>query len=235
MSERRQAPGSFEARRQQGRATAHTLQDAAEAKGDPLAWFDDLYKAAGDDPAAIPWAKLEPHPGLMEWVARSGHLHEGRAIDVGCGLGDNAEFLDEAGYDVTAFDLSRTAVEWARRRHQKSHVTYAQADLFALPGDWLGAFDLVHETYTLQALGADIRRAAMGHIASLAAPGGTVLAICRARGDDEAVDGPPWPLAQRELGAFTHAGLEQVSIERFTVTRDRAIAHFRATYRRPAG
>ena len=55
-----------------------------------IGWFDALYRAAGDDCAQVPWADLEPHPVLAEWIARSGNLHEGKAIDVGCGLGGPA-------------------------------------------------------------------------------------------------------------------------------------------------
>jgi len=218
--------------RSAARVLADNVQKSAQAAGDPLAWFDELYLAANGDPALVPWAKLEPHPVLAEWIGRSGHLHEGSAIDVGCGLGDNAEYLDEAGYDVTAFDLSQTAIDWARRRHPATAVSYHQADLFNLPSIWRGAFTLVHECYTIQALDAEIRRTAMAHIAALVAPGGTLLVICRSRAEDETAEGPPWPLARSELEPFVAAGLEQTSFEHLTVTQDRPIPHFRATYRR---
>lgn len=222
--------------RQSGNAAhqlADSIQRSADERGDRLAWFDELYRAAKGDTALVPWAKLEPHPALAEWIARSGHLHEGAAMDVGCGLGDNAEYLSEAGYDVTAFDLSATAIDWARRRHPATRVAYHSADLFDLPAAWRGAFGLVHECYTIQALEADIRPGAMAQIASLVAPGGTLLVICRSRQDHESAEGPPWPLSSAELSPFVDAGLEQTGLERLTVTQDRTIAHIRATYRRP--
>ena len=54
------------------------------------------------------------------------------------------------GFRVTAFDLSPRAIAWARPRFPQ--VEFMAADLFAPPPDWNGAFDLVHECYTLQAL-----------------------------------------------------------------------------------
>jgi len=225
---------SFADRRADARASASELQATAEATGEDLAWFDQLYKAAGEDPARVPWADLEPHPGLAEWIGRSGMLYEGRAIDIGCGLGDNAEALSDAGYDVTAFDLSQTAISWAKQRFDHTRVDYRTADLFALPDEWTGSFDLVHECYTIQALKHDFRKRAFAAIAALVAPGGSLLVICRSRPDDVEVDGPPWPLSRAELTAFEHHGLIEKSCQEFTVQKpDRAVPHFRVMYSRP--
>ena len=225
---------SFADRRAAAREKSGKLQARAEAAGNDLAWFEELYKAAGDDPAKVPWADLEPHPGLAEWIGRSGMLYEGRAIDIGCGLGDNAEALSDAGYDVTAFDMSQTAVNWATQRFDKTRVDYHTADLFAVPDEWAGAFDLVHECYTLQALKHDFRKRAFAAIASLVAPGGSLLVICRSRPDDVEVDGPPWPLSRAELATFEDHGLVQRSCQEFTIDRpDRSIPHFRVMYTKP--
>lgn len=222
---------SFAERRAAGRARAGTLQARFEAGSDRQGWFDALYEAAGDDPAQVPWADLEPHPGLAEWIGRSGQLHESRAIDIGCGLGDNAEALSAAGYDVTAFDLSAKAVEWARRRFEHTRVTFRQADLFELPEEWQGGFDLVHECYTIQALTGDLCEKAFAAIAGLVRPGGLLLVICRSRPDDVEPEGPPWPLSKRELARFLGHGLSEVHTQRFDVVEPgRTIPHFRAQF-----
>ena len=224
---------SFEERRARARERAGKLQAAAEAGGDDLAWFDLLYDAAGDDVAQVPWADLEPHPGLAEWIGRSGMLHEGRAIDIACGLGDNAEALSDAGYDVTAFDLAQKAIDWAKQRFPKTCVDYRQANLFDLPLEWQGAFDLVHECYTIQALKHDFRRLSFGAVANLVAPGGKLLLICRSRGDDQEVEGPPWPISRAELAVMADFGLTERTVEEFTVDKgDRKIPHIRILYSR---
>ena len=108
--------GDFAERRAAARERAGRLQRDMAEKNDGLAWFEALYEAADGDPAQVPWADLAPRSALAEWLAREDRRHRGRAIDIGCGLGDNAEGLATAGYDVTAFDLSETAVAWARAR-----------------------------------------------------------------------------------------------------------------------
>ena len=58
---------------------------------------------------------------------------------MGCGLGYDAEFVASLGFTTTAFDISATAIEMARRRHVRTDVDYQEADLLALPNSWLKA------------------------------------------------------------------------------------------------
>lgn len=221
----------FAAKRKRARESTGLMHADAEARGEPLAWFDEVYRRADGDPAKVPWADEETHPGLAEWIARSGTIHEGCALDVGCGLGDNAEALSAAGYDATAFDLSPIAVDWARKRFPDSPVTYVTASLLDLPGEWLNKFDLVHETYTLQALQSAEREAAFPAIASLVAPAGRLLVICRIRDDDAVVEGPPWPLTRDELMRFETLGMVARAYQSFSVMDDgHKVDHVRAVF-----
>lgn len=226
----------FMARRMQARKRLDTLVGGAGETGiDRLAWFDKVYELAGDDAAQVPWADLEPKGPLVRWLADYPAPADGArfAIDVACGLGDNAEALATAGYEVTAFDLSARAIDWARQRFPQTRVNYVAADLFDFPHHWARAFNLVHETYTIQALNGDLRRKAIQRIALLVAPRGRLLVICRGRDDDEAAEGPPWPLSRAELAAFGEEGLEQVRFDDFLEVRDRPIRHFMVEYKRP--
>ncbi len=197
-------------------------------------WFEGVYELADGDPAGVPWADTEPRAPLVRWLAKqSVDQLQGHAIDVACGLGDNAEALSTAGFETTAFDFSRKAVAWAKERFPESKVKYEVADLLDLPRDWLSAFNLVHETYTVQALQGDMRRKAIGAIARLVAPRGRLLVITRARDEGEAVEGPPWPLDRTEVAAFEKYGLDLVRLDDFEEERDRPIRHFLAEFHRP--
>ena len=195
-------------------------------------FFDGIYREAGRDANTIGWADLAPKPELAEWLAD--HPGEGqRAVDVACGLGDNAEAMAEAGYDVTAFDYSARAVAWARERFPGSAVDYRVADLSELPEDWRGGFGLVNECYTLQALPPDTLAWTVPAIAALVAPGGTLLVYSRWREEGAAVDGPPWPLEREQLDAFSEHGLARQSRHDFTLRKDvRAIPHVFDVWRR---
>lgn len=219
--------------RDEARKASLELQERFTAGGQPLGWFDALYALAGGDPERIPWANAAPRARLSQWLADNPPTSPRRAIDIGCGLGDNAELIAAAGWDVTAFDLSPTAAEWARRRFPASTVNYCAADLFGLPPEWRGAFDLVHETYTLQALPPEMLAAAMSSLAALARPGGVVLVIARARDLEEERPGPPRPLAREELAPFLAAGLMELRFEEFHDNSVEPIRHFLIEYVKP--
>ena len=200
---------------------------------DRQTWFQTVYDTADGDPAQVPWADLAPHPLLADWL-RSNPLDAGQAVlDIGCGLGDNAEAFAKQGGHVTAFDLSETAIAWAKRRFPDTDVTYSAADLFAAPAEWASAFDLVHECYTVQALRGLDRARAFEKIAGFVRPGGHLLVITRSRAPSADVGGPPWPLDRDELDGFAQFGLKLSSLDEIiTAKEDREIPHFRALFRR---
>lgn len=208
----------------------HKREGGVTADPQRREWFEAVYELAGDDPAGVPWAGLAPHPALAQWVeGRS--LAGVRALDVGCGLGDNAEALARAGAEATAFDLVARAIAWAKRRFPGSAVTYVAADLFDAPPEWRGAFDLVHELYTLQALPAALLPQAARALASFVAPGGTLLVISRAREEGQDVAGPPWPLTSAQIESLAVDGLRLASLDDLPAS-ETAVRHWRAEFRR---
>jgi SAM-dependent methyltransferase len=180
------------------RTHAQSLAKSYLAQGDPTGWFDALYIQAHGDEGKIPWADLKPNPNLVSWLERKSAKWN-RSLIVGCGLGDDAEELARRGCRVTAFDISKTAVDWCRRRFPNSPVDYHAADLLNPPSDWKNAFDFVFECYTLQVLPPGMRRAAADRLAEFVAPGGKLLIVCRGREETDPEGGMPWPLTRVEL------------------------------------
>jgi SAM-dependent methyltransferase len=188
--------------------------------------FEELYRAAAAGGVDVPWDRGTPSAALVAWAgSRRGDGQ--RAVVVGCGYGRDSEFLASVGFDTTAFDVSPTAVATARERHPDSPVTYEVADLFGLPAHWPAAFDLVLESHNVQSLPRELHAAAAAAVASLVAPGGTLLVLAAA-GDGRAA-GPPWPLTRAEIDAFAVGGLTAVSVDE--VVTD-GVARWQAEFRR---
>lgn len=165
--------------------------------------FESIYCEASGDASRIPWSDGHANPALVAWldvVAPSVVRCGARIAVVGCGLGEDARELIHRGYDVTAFDISSTAVDWARKLDPANSACYVHADLFDPPARWRHRFDLVVEIYTIQALPPATRGGTMTALGGLVSLHGHLLAICRGAetpvGDD---DGPPWALTRGEL------------------------------------
>ena len=183
-------------------------------RGDPLGWFDALYKEAEGNTEKIPWADLEPNIYFREWAQETGLSGDGRtALVVGCGLGDDAKFLDDLGFKVTAFDISPTAIEWARRLYNDEAITFLVADLFDPPKEWYQAFDFVLEIYTIQPLPLEMRPKVIDAIANFVKLDGRLVVITRGREDDEEPVELPWPLSRLDLSRFETNGLRQIDFQ----------------------
>lgn len=197
---------------------AGELASQAFADGEPTAWFDRLYAEAATGEVSMPWDRDAPQDLLRSW-AEAHHLDGAgrRAVVVGCGLGADAEYLAARGFATTGFDIAGTAVRLARERHPETRVDYRVADLLALPEDWRGAFDLVVEIFTIQALPDPPRDRVMAAVRALVAPGGTLLAVAfRAVEGDDPEQGPPYPL--------TRATMEELAGDSLTVVRAEELA-----------
>lgn len=178
----------------------------------PTGWFEDLYAEAEAGTASVPWDQPHPQPHLVEWASQAPHGLGRSALVVGCGYGRDSEFLASLGYDVTAFDISPTAIAAVQARYPDSKVSYVVADLLDPPAAWHRAFDLVVENMTVQALPVSLHASAISRVASLV--GSTLLVLAVARDEGPAPDGPPWPLTPSEVLAFETDGLTARRVHR---------------------
>ena len=151
-------------------ASAETVRPAARSPRDPEAvgeFWDQRY--AGQ--SAL-WSG-QPNGALVSEIRG---LRPGRVLDVGCGEGADAVWLAGQGWDVTALEVSRVALDRAAREAELrgATVNWVHSGLVeaALPPE---SFDLVSAQYP-----ALLRTA--GNTAELAllqavAPGGLLLAV----------------------------------------------------------
>src|SRR4051812_46373974 len=213
---------------------ARAIIESHYKQNDPIGWFEALYSTAKGDVSQIPWADQKPNHNLTRWLDRERTAGANRsAMVVGCGLGDDAEELARRGFVVSAFDIAQSAIDWCTKRFPASPVKYAQADLLRLPAQWIGAFDFVFEAYTIQALPRSLRPQAIAAVASLVAPRGELLIICRGRKANEDDVSLPWPLTHEEMTLFESQGLQRVSFKNyFDDERDPPIRRFRALFRK---
>jgi SAM-dependent methyltransferase len=112
-------------------------------------------------------------------LVESGDLQPGRAIDLGCGEGDNAIFLAQHGFQVTAVDFSPAAIAKARAkvRAAGTDVDFVIDDLTRL-ARIEGKFDLLVDYGTFDDLSTKDRAAYVDQVASLAKPGARFLLWC---------------------------------------------------------
>lgn len=206
--------------------------DAANQQ-DPSGWFEPLYAEAQGNTAQVPWAKNQAHPYLQQWLEAYPPQTEGKAALVtGCGLGDDAELLASIGYQVTAFDISPTAIAWCQQRFPESTVKYQVGDLFNLDSNWQHKFDFVFECRNIQALPLDVRSQVIKSIAPLVAKDGTLLVVTRHRDNNTVPEGPPWALSDDELSQFIESGLTEVRCDRFWEGEQIKVEQYRIEYRR---
>lgn len=112
-------------------------------------------------------------------VTEAGGLRPGRALDLGCGEGADAHWLAEQGWQVTAVDISRVALQ--RAAAATTHdITWQCSDVSITPPP-ADCFDLVSGQYfhLLRQPG----HAAMRALLQAVAPGGTLLISGHELGD----------------------------------------------------
>ena len=172
------------------------------------AWFDGLYSEHKDNFDNIPWARQDVNPLLKSYLQEQ-KVHKGIALVIGCGLGDDARAIEEAGYDVVAIDVSQTALDLAKSRFEKSTITFEKQDIFDMPQKYHHHFDFVFEAFTIQSLPVEFREKMIKAVTNTIKDGGKILLVAHQR--ERLFPGPPWPLEAHEVEYFKNHGLKEIS------------------------
>ena len=205
-----------------------------QENNDPTGWFDSIYKSANGDHTKVFWADLEPSPYLVSWLEKNPiNKPSKRACVIGCGVGDDAEALSEFGFEVTAFDISVTAIELCKNRYKDTKVNYVVADLFDYPKEWFEKFNVVYECNTIQVLPGDYRIKARIAMSSLICKDGYILVSCRSRNEGEKENAIPLPLTKGEMDEFVNSDkLKEISFLAYDDEQIPSVPHFFGIYQR---
>jgi len=196
-----------------------------QAHNKASAWFEDLYRNNKETQENIPWARQAVNPLLQSYLDDE-KVHQGKALVIGCGLGDDAMALAEAGYEVTAIDVSQTALDLAQARFPDANITFKKQDIF----EYAIQFDFVFEAFTIQSLPVEFREKMIKAVAGTVSKGGKLLLVAHKR--EEMFDGPPWPLTPKEVDLFKEEGLTELSHTLHTEESKISNTRFRVLYKK---
>jgi len=205
------------------------MQNSMQPHNEATLWFNELYKKYKNNHQDIPWARLKVN-SLLETYINSKDSHSGKALVIGCGLGDDARALEIAGYDVVAIDVSEAALESARERFDDSKVRFVKQDIFEMPEAYSEYFDFVFEAFTIQSLPIVFREKMIKSIINTIDVNGELLVVAHKKEKDFA--GPPWPLQEDEINLFSLHGMKEISNEIHNEDSHISSKKFRILYRK---
>jgi len=112
---------------------------------DKLGGWDKVYRELKTED--LPWNAGKPDSDLVR-LMESGVIPPGPVLDLGVGPGHDAAFLAQKGFDVTAIDISPTALALARKTARaggvESRIEFREEDVLELKSK-PGAFSFVYD------------------------------------------------------------------------------------------
>ena len=119
----------------------------------------------GSNPESVPW--------LMHWLHLVPPAGCRRALDVGCGSGQNTKLLLDQGFTVTAIDISVRALELCRRQAPEARIQWADLrEGLPFAGDY---FELIVADQSLHYFPWVLTNSITGNIADRLVPGGLII------------------------------------------------------------
>jgi SAM-dependent methyltransferase len=131
----------------------------------------DTMEAVYLDPFTIPWNFVGREHDVLERALRA--ATGTRVLDLGCGFGKNATFLEERGFDVHGIDVAATAIARCRElvRQPEAYVAGSATDL-----PWEdGRFDVVLDIGCVHCLAGHERPRAVAQARRVLRSGGVLI------------------------------------------------------------
>ena len=152
--------------------------------------WDDMYKEG-----EVPWQRTELNPAFDHWRHEK-VLKPCRILVPGCGTSPEIVELARAGFDVTALDISKTAIEEQKRMlddAQQSATLVVDDVLTWMP---LHGFEMIYEQTCLCALHPEDRHHYHHQLRHWLKPEGKLLALFMQTGRK---DGLPYDCPLEEM------------------------------------
>jgi 2-polyprenyl-3-methyl-5-hydroxy-6-metoxy-1,4-benzoquinol methylase len=169
--------------------------------------FEERYRI-GD----TPWDHGTPDVNLIDIVVQR-PISKCKALDVGCGTGNNAIWLAQQHFEVTGCDISQTAIEEAKGRASISNISCSFIVADFLNNRISGSpFGFVFDRGCLHSFDTDEeRRRFAENVASHLEEGGLWLSLAGNADEQDRKSGPP-QLTAEELIATVEPYCEIISL-----------------------
>lgn len=122
------------------------------------------------------------HPqSVFEALIKDGEIKPGKALDIGCGRGDNAIMLAINGCDVTGIDIVEDAITDAKTKAIKHHVkvNFVVGNVLQMDRLFMEAeFDIVIDSGLFDAMTDEERPVFAWQIHRVLKPGGKYFMLC---------------------------------------------------------
>lgn len=139
--------------------------------------MEKIYKNMAIDD--IPWNFKTP-PDVLENLVRTGKITPCKTIDLGCGTGNYAIYLAGEGFDVTAVDISSSAIKIAKNNASQKGIdcNFIVADILGDLKQIQSTFNFAYDWELLHHIFPSDREKYIRNVYRLLNPGGQYLSVC---------------------------------------------------------
>ncbi len=129
-------------------------------------------------PEALPWELGRPRKVLVDLI-ESGKVKPGKALDICCGMGTNALYMAERGFQVQGIDISPKAIEHAQEKAEKARVEipFSVENAVYLPFED-EQFDFVFDMGCFHHISVEDRKRFLRGVHRVLKPEGRYLVVC---------------------------------------------------------
>jgi SAM-dependent methyltransferase len=139
--------------------------------------MEKIYKNMAIDD--IPWNFKTP-PDVLENLVRTGKITPCKTIDLGCGTGNYAIYLAGEGFDVTAVDISSSAIKIAKNNASQKGIdcNFIVVDILGDLKQIQSTFNFAYDWELLHHIFPSGREKYIRNVYRLLNPGGQYLSVC---------------------------------------------------------